>query len=142
MMRIRDATIDDRDRLIGFVAAAHDEPAPVRTIDRVLQFGHCLIAENEDGIAAYAILEYTFFELGFLSMLYVDHRFRRQGIARAEAAASRCSTERLFTSTNRSNAAMRALLADLQYVPSGEIENLDPGDPELFFFLQREGGAA
>jgi len=30
---------------------------------------------------------------------------------------------------------MRALLATLGYVPSGVIENLDPDDPELVFFL-------
>ena len=137
-MRIREATAGDRDRLIAFFASVQNEAAPVRTIDRVLQFGHCLVAETEGEIAAYATLEYTFFERGFLSMLYVAQQYRRRGIARAlmESAASKCTSERLFTSTNRSNGPMRALLADLRYVPSGEVENLDAGDPELFFSRQ------
>jgi len=29
---------------------------------------------------------------------------------------------------------MQALCACLGYVPSGVVENLDEGDPELFFF--------
>jgi hypothetical protein len=34
---------------------------------------------------------------------------------------------------------MRTLLAKRGYIPSGRIENLDPGDPELVFvkFLRR-----
>jgi len=45
-----------------------------------------------------------------------------------------CRTPKLFTSTNESNAPMRALLAKLGFSPSGVIENLDEGDPELVFF--------
>ncbi len=45
-----------------------------------------------------------------------------------------CTTQRLFTSTNRSNAAMQAFLPKLGYIPSGVVDNLDEGDPELIFF--------
>jgi hypothetical protein len=47
--------------------------------------------------------------------------------------------DRLFTSTNESNIAMRALLFTRGYRESGRIENLDPKDPELVFvkFLER-----
>jgi len=41
--------------------------------------------------------------------------------------------DRVFTSTNESNAPMRALLGQCGYKPSGSIDNLDPGDPELVF---------
>ena len=134
-MRIRQAKPTDRARILAFLAEAHSEPAPTRTIDRVLQFGCCLLAETADEIVAYATLEYTFFERGFVSMLYVAEPHRRMGIARRlmEAAASQCTTKFLFTSTNESNGPMRALLADLGYIPSGSIDHLDPDDPELFF---------
>jgi len=52
-----------------------------------------------------------------------------------EALASRCETRKLFTSTNESNQPMQQLLSVLGYVPSGVIHNLDPGDPELVFYL-------
>ena len=37
---------------------------------------------------------------------------------------------------------MQALLDSLGYVPSGEIHNLDPGDPELVYFLDLSSSAA
>ena len=45
-----------------------------------------------------------------------------------------CTTAKLFTSTNQSNAPMQALLNKLGYRQSGFIENLDEGDPELIYF--------
>ncbi|MEO0538637.1 MAG: GNAT family N-acetyltransferase, partial [Cyanobacteria bacterium P01_A01_bin.123] len=39
-----------------------------------------------------------------------------------------------FTSTNESNLLMQALMAKLRYIPSGIINNLDEGDPELVYF--------
>jgi hypothetical protein len=45
---------------------------------------------------------------------------------------------KLFTSTNRSNLPMQALLAKLGFVQCGEVNELDPGDPELFFVLKKE----
>lgn len=45
-----------------------------------------------------------------------------------------CSTEKPFTSTNGSNAAMRALCEKLGFVESGYIDNPGAGDPEIFYF--------
>jgi hypothetical protein len=44
------------------------------------------------------------------------------------------ATEKLFTSTNLSNLPMQGIMSKLGYRPSGVIENLDPGDPELIYF--------
>ena len=41
--------------------------------------------------------------------------------------------EKLWTSTNESNAPMRALLAGIGFVQSGRIDNLDEGVPEFVF---------
>jgi hypothetical protein len=41
--------------------------------------------------------------------------------------------EKLWTSTNQSNQAMRLLLPRLGFIESGRIDNLDEGDPELVF---------
>ncbi|MHC8315013.1 hypothetical protein [Pseudomonas sp. LB3P31] len=43
------------------------------------------------------------------------------------------TADKIFTSTNVSNMPMRQLLEQLGYQPSGTVENLDPGDPELIF---------
>ena len=53
-----------------------------------------------------------------------------------------CRSDRLFTSTNESNLAMRALLEKLRYTRSGVVDDLDPGDPELIFSKQLRGAGA
>ncbi|BBV09000.1 hypothetical protein BML2537_24940 [Providencia stuartii] len=71
-------------------------------------------------------------------MLMVDSEFRRQGIGSQliEQLKLTCVTPKLFTSTNQSNVSMQRLLANAQFIPSGIIENLDEGDPELIYFCR------
>ena len=136
-MRIREGTPADRDAIVAFDHVAQSDPERIRFIDRILRSGTCLVAEHDETVAAYGALEYTFYEQGFVSMLYVAEPHRRQGIGRTlmQALAARCSTAKLFTSTNQSNQPMQQLLDALGYTRSGIIHNLDPGDPELVYML-------
>ena len=138
-MLIRDATLDDRDDILAIDRVARRQPERVEFIRRSLLSATCLVAEGDGQVIDYGVLEYTFFSQGFVSMLFVAERARRQriGTALMEALAARCSTRKLFTSTNESNRPMQFLLGRLGYVPSGIIENLDVGDPELVYFLDR-----
>jgi ribosomal protein S18 acetylase RimI-like enzyme len=131
--QLRDATPTDRDAIVAIDHLAHER---VDFIERALQSRNCLVAERDGQVVAYGVLEYTFFEQGFVSMLYVAEAERRHGIGRSlmEALAARCKTRKLFTSTNESNGPMQALLKTMGYIPSGIIENLDPGDPEVVYF--------
>ena len=99
------------------------------------------MAEEDAAVLAYAVLDYSFYGHGFVSMLYVAEAARRRGIGRMlmREVEVQCETVKLFTSTNESNAPMRGLLATLGYVPSGVIQNLDPGDPELVYFRDLSG---
>lgn len=136
-MQIRDATPADRDPIIAFDHLAGSDPGRIQFIDRVLRSATCLVTEREGRVIAYAALEYTFYDNGFVSMVYVAEPERRRGVGRAlmEVLAARCKTPKLFTSTNESNETMQELLRLLGFVPSGVIHNLDPGDPELVYFL-------
>jgi len=136
-MQIRDATPADRDLIIAFDHLAGSDPGRIQFIDRVLRSATCLVAERRGRAIAYAALEYTFYDNGFVSMVYVAEAERRRGVGRAlmEALAARCRTPKLFTSTNESNEPMQELLTLLGFVPSGVIHHLDPGDPELVYFL-------
>lgn len=64
---------------------------------------------------------------------------RGQGIGSTLLAAlqQQCRTEKLFTSVNASNTGMQALLLRQGFVLSGQVDNLDDGDPELFYFRRR-----
>jgi hypothetical protein len=44
-----------------------------------------------------------------------------------------CRSNRIFTSANLSNLPMHAFLASRGYVLSGMVQDLDNGDPEMFF---------
>lgn len=93
------------------------------------------VAHCGSRLAGFAVLVDHFFGRAFVELLVVAREARRRGVATKllAAIASAVRGDRLFTSTNESNAPMRALLAKLGWIPSGRIDNLDDGDPELVF---------
>ncbi|MBC3992989.1 GNAT family N-acetyltransferase [Streptomyces sp. AC563] len=94
-----------------------------------------LVARDASEPLGYAVLEYGFFEQGFVTMLMVAPGARRRGVgARLLAAVeAACATEKLFTSTNASNHPMQLLLRRSGWLPAGLLHGLDEGDPELFY---------
>ena len=136
-MILRQASVQDAPTIGGIDAAAGVARAPhvPALIAELLAVGMSWIAEAAGAPAGYAIVSRRFFSRPFVELLAVDPAWRRQGFA--SALMERCERahdgDRLFTSTNQSNLAMRALLAKAGFEPSGLIENLDPGDPELVF---------
>jgi ribosomal protein S18 acetylase RimI-like enzyme len=137
--QLRPATPHDVEAIIRFDAIAQHEPTRVEFIRTSVQNATCLVAVEDGQVTGYGVLEYSFFGLGFISMLYVHPAHRRRGVGSAlmQALERRCTTAKLFTSTNRSNTPMQALLATLGFSPSGIIENLDEDDPELIYFKLR-----
>jgi uncharacterized protein (DUF952 family)/GNAT superfamily N-acetyltransferase len=97
----------------------------------------CLVATAGPGgsrPAGYTVLRRAhFFGRDFIELLVVAPVVRRRGIGSALLAATAgvCAGERVFTSTNRSNLPMRALLAGQGWRLSGRIGGLDPDDDEL-----------
>jgi ribosomal protein S18 acetylase RimI-like enzyme len=134
-MQIRCARQNEIDAIAGVDERAGRDPGRTDFIARSVQSGVAWVAVSGGQIVGYAVLEYSFFSRGFLAMLSVHPEHRRQGVASAlvRRIEAVCATDKLFTSTNESNRAMQALLLKLEYVPSGIIENLDEGDPELVY---------
>lgn len=83
-------------------------------------------------------MHYHFYEQGFIEMIYVDSNYRRKGISSQFLAyfESICKTDKLFTSTNKSNKTMQLSLEKADFQKSGIIENLDEDDPEIVYFKQ------
>jgi GNAT superfamily N-acetyltransferase len=82
-----------------------------------------------------------FFSNPFLDLIVTVPRFQRRGVASAllDVVERAHADQKLFVSTNMSNEVMRALLPRRGYLPAGQVDYLDPGDPELFFVrLPRE----
>ena len=134
---IRPASSDDLPALLALDHLAQQPGSGRREfIHRVCAANTCWVAILDDAVAGYGVLEYSFYECGFLAMLYVHQDYRRRGLGQAllEHFETICQTPKLFTSTNLTNLPMQSLLAKRGYTLSGVIHNLDDGDPELVYF--------
>jgi len=96
----------------------------------------CLVAKAGNSIAGYLIYNTSFFGHSFISLLIVKSSERRKGYATAllNHFLANSPTEKVFSSTNLSNKPMQEVFKVNGWVPSGFIENLDDGDPELIYF--------
>lgn len=94
------------------------------------------VASLGDRPVGYIIWDRAFFGRPFVWLVGVEPAFRRRGVAARLMSAfdANCGGEPRFTSTNESNVGMQALLIRLGFIPSGRVDNIDPGDPELFYF--------
>jgi len=140
MLSIQLATKDNVDEICAFDQIAQQENARVEFIRSAVFSKSCYIAVDEQ-IKGYAVLEYSFFETGYISMLYVRPDSRRQSIGTSllNHLEKICKTDKLFTSTNLSNQPMQSMLARFGFKLSGVVHDLDEGDPELIYvkYLQQ-----
>lgn len=139
---VRLALSTDLDGLIALDAIARCEPSRRRFIEQAIDAGQCWVAaEPSDSsvLLGYGVLDYSFFEQAFIPLVVVGDSARRRGVGSAilRALESRSGAAKLFTSTNASNEPMRRLLGKLGFIGSGQVENLDEGDPELIFVKRR-----
>lgn len=103
-------------------------------IARIAKGGGLTLAVLEGDVAGFCCCDAGyFFEKPFVSLLIVDAPARRRGLGRTLLRDVAVRRPDLWTSTNRSNAAMRALLTQEGWTFCGQIEGLDRRDPELFF---------
>jgi len=136
------ATAADLQRLVQCDAYAVEHPERRQFIARAIEQGECWYASAAGYAQGYVVLTYSFFENGFIPLVVVSGGARRRGIAQRllAAAEQECKTPKLFASTNASNIEAQRLLARAGFVPSGRIENLEAGDPELVYFKQCSAG--
>ncbi len=134
-MQVRLAATRDRRAIAECDPGVADNLHRRELIDAAIAARHCWVVERAGGVAGYGVLTTNFFARDFVELVFVAEAERRKGVGDAilETIERARRADRLFTSTNESNAAMRALLARRGYTPSGTILNLDPGDPELVF---------
>ncbi len=135
MLKIRKAEKQDIPSMCSFDEFTQQEEQTV-LIQKWVRSGIAYVAVHDQQVVGFATLEYTFYNMGFILMLYINPGNRRNGIGEelVQHVESLCKTEKLFTSTNESNLPMQGLLTKLSYVPSGVIHNLDEDDLELVYF--------
>jgi ribosomal protein S18 acetylase RimI-like enzyme len=102
---------------------------------RGLDENEVVIVYGKDVIYAYAWIYEGFFGHTFLAYLAVQPQYRRNTLAGMllNSAEQRAVTDRVFSSTNASNAPMQAVFDRYGWRRCGLIDELDPGDPELVY---------
>ena len=102
---------------------------------RGLDEGEVVVVDDADAVAAYAWIYEGFFGHTFLAYLATQPHYRRNGLAGMLLGATeqRAVTDRVFSSTNVSNVAMQAVFDRYGWRRCGQIDELDPGDPELVY---------
>jgi ribosomal protein S18 acetylase RimI-like enzyme len=130
---VRTAVIVDFEQL-RLLNPAIDQ-AGKECIEKAICAGECLVVEQDGVAAAYGCMGYRFFERGFVWVIYVPAHLRRRGLASQlfDRFEEQCNSARIFISTNLSNLPMQALLRSRKYILSGIVQDLDDGDPELFY---------
>jgi GNAT superfamily N-acetyltransferase len=102
-----------------------------------VQSGEVILFEDEDRLLGFAVVRrHSFFGRDFVELLSVTASSRRQGvgITLLEEAVLQSSSDRIFTSTNRSNSEMLGLLKKASWQFSGQLVGIDEGDPEQIYF--------
>ena len=132
---IERATEDDLAGVLAVDAAHMGTPRYVE-IEQAVRQRHAYIARAGWEVVGFAIVDQSFFGQYFIDLLIVHPDQRRTGIGGAliRHIEQIVPADKLFTSTNQSNAPMQALCEKLGFVVSGWIDNLDEGDPEIIYF--------
>lgn len=139
-MKVRIADESSAGRVIALDPLARGDLRRQRMLRARVQTGECWIADDGPDMLGYAVRG-EFFGFDFLELLFVAERARRRGVGSAliTSVEEDRRAGRVFTSTNRSNAPMRALVAKRGYAASGVIYNLDPADPEVIYVKRFDG---
>lgn len=134
-MCIRRANIEDYERLCSIDPVAATNAGRRDQIRNWLETAECCVAVVDGELAGYGVLTHHFFGQPFLELVNVGPEFRRRGLATAIIGhiQSANSGPKLFSSTNLSNRPMQQLFSKMGFRPSGYIDNLDEGDPEIIF---------
>ena len=133
---VRATGSDDIPALVALDTYVLINPARATQITLWVESGQCFVAEREGELLGFAVLNRAFFHSFFIELLMVSETHRRSGLGTAliqHLIGILPPGEKLWTSTNKSNADMQTLLHRLGFIPSGQIDNLDEGDPELVF---------
>jgi ribosomal protein S18 acetylase RimI-like enzyme len=136
-MHLRTARTEELPALASLPHALH-YTHPAAFIQHALGTKECVVAEIDGAIAGFAVWDRGFYARPFMWMLGFAPDHRHHGVASAliERVEHLNAGHRLHTSTNESNDAMQRVLEGRGFTKVGRLDDLDAGDPEIFYAKQ------
>lgn len=137
---LKKATIGDQAIIVDFDYSLdkveHIKLNRAEKIAKAILADECFIILTADKAVGFVIFDYRFFDQGWIELIVIDEQYRGKGIGVKvfDLLCEQCKTEKIFTSTNRSNTRMQKALTKSGFYFAGELSGLDVGDPELFYY--------
>ena len=79
MTNIRLAVFLDADALMSLDPLSGTDPQRTPFITRSISSGQCYVMECTRTVVGYGVLDYSFYDCGFVSMLYIHPEYKRKG---------------------------------------------------------------
>lgn len=139
-IRIRQATINDKETAVDLdYRLDKDEHIKLKREEKITKAildGECFLISADDKEVGFVIFDYRFFDQGWIEYIIIDEKYRGKGIGTKvlHMICERCKSDKVFTSTNRSNTQMQRALEKADFSFAGELIGLDEGDPEFFYY--------
>ena len=139
-VEMRDSTLTIRGAVTADIALCKQslklDTTAGALLQEAVQSKEAFVAVRDGGVVGVIVWHRHFFGCAFIALVLVAESARREGIAGAllRAVDDWVGTEKLFTSTNESNAPAQALFSHLGFRRSGHVENLDSDDLEILYF--------
>ncbi|MBT2641509.1 GNAT family N-acetyltransferase [Bacillus sp. ISL-41] len=105
-------------------------------IRNAIEDERCIVVKDKNLMVGFLIFDIHFFDSSFISLIIIKPTERRKGYATSliEYFTSKSPTQKIFSSTNKSNHIMQEVFKANGFIQSGFIENLEEDDPEIIYF--------
>ena len=139
LKNVTKASINDLDAILHIDIDVIGDDSRRDYIKHTIDKGRCIIVKENNSILGFLTYDTNFFGCTFLSLIIVSPAKRRRGYASSLIAymLSHSPTQKIFSSTNKSNKSMQKVFNANGFIRSGMIENLDEGDPEIIFHTKK-----
>ncbi|HDR4420734.1 TPA: GNAT family N-acetyltransferase [Bacillus cereus] len=139
MKNVTKASINDLDAILHIDIDVIGNDSRRDYINKTINEGRCIIVKEDNSISGFLTYDTNFFDCTFLSLIIVSPTRRRRGYASSLLSymLSHSPTQKIFSSTNKSNESMQKVFHSNGFIRSGMIENLDEGDPEIIFYTKK-----
>jgi GNAT superfamily N-acetyltransferase len=139
-IKLRKAIVSDKPIVVGFDYRLdkneHIKLNREEKIEKAISNGECFLILADEQEIGFVIFDYRFFDLGWIELIVLDEKYRGKGIGGKTLGliSELCKADKVFTSTNRSNIQMQRALNKAYFSFAGELNGLDDGDPEFFYY--------